>query len=122
VRIFKFGFALEAMQQQGKEGTMTAPYFDDNAEPVLVVMPVFHDDKPEPVESSRAETLRRIITILEDGPAHTMAARLEALKLVWGMSDLSIRQAAQKARCGPVTIFNARRRLEQFFGGKSEKR
>jgi hypothetical protein len=101
---------------------MTAPYFDDDGQPVDAVMPVFHDDKPEPVESSGAALLREIGNVLEDGPAHTMAARWESLKWRYGLSALSIRAAAQKAHCGPVTILNARRRLERFFSGKSKKR
>ena len=79
-------------------------------------MPEIARPNEEPAgDTDRAEVLRKICDVLEDGRPNTMAARLAALKYHWRMSDLSLREAAKKAGCGVVTLLDARRKIENAF-------
>jgi hypothetical protein len=89
--------------------------FDDERQPVPVVEPVYFDDAPESIESSRAEVVRELGAFLEDGPPWSMAVRLAALKYHWRMSDLSQREAAKKAGCALATLNRTIRQVERYF-------
>jgi hypothetical protein len=95
--------------------------FDDAGQPVPVVMPVYHDDAPEPEAASgdRAEIVRRVCDFLEDGPPRQMAARLEALKMHFRLSGSTLREAAVLARTSRNSVHRAVRKVGQLFGGKS---
>lgn len=72
------------------------------------------DDTPK-LEGQEADMLRLVFAILEDGPPRTMAARFEALKRHFGMSTLSVRGAAIKARCAVATMQTAAKAIQHTF-------
>jgi hypothetical protein len=105
-------------QPSHRRSTITGEIQDSFTE--VVVMPEVSgppDDKPapEPIESSRAEVVRELGAFLEDGPPWSMAVRLAALKYHWRMSDLSQREAAEKAGCALPTLNRTIRQVERYF-------
>jgi hypothetical protein len=98
----------EGYFEYGKDGTR---------QPVNVSMPeVYFDDAPAPElppERGDVDRLRVFIAVLKDGRRHTMPARLAALEYVFGLSSLTMRQAAELAGCELKTFFDAVRRIRQ---------
>jgi hypothetical protein len=85
---------------------------------VPAVMPPDFADAPPPDDASRTdrvELFRRVITILEDGPARSMAVRLATLKYLWKIEGLSLRNAAKKANCNLSALFREMRRMKQIL-------
>jgi DNA-directed RNA polymerase specialized sigma24 family protein len=86
------------------------PYFDDDAEPVNVTMPVYPDDEqeqePEHQERTESEAVRRILRFLDSLPPEPdKAAILVRILLRRTRFDTgSLRESARKAGV-PLTTF-----------------
>ncbi len=120
------GMTWQPSHRRSVESGKVADHWTENGERANgVTMPpeAFFDDtsirspetEPEVPNTDRVQLLREVFTVLETGEPHRMAARLQALKMIHGISGLSIRQAAQKADCPFTTFDRIRRRMEHLF-------
>ena|SRR5450631_3186399 len=82
---------------------------------------VYFDDAPAPEpepERSDVDRLRVVFAVMKEGRKATIKRRLLALEYVFGLSPLTMREAAEEAGCELKTFFDSVRKIQQLLRGK----
>jgi hypothetical protein len=90
-------------------------WFDDDAEPVLVVMPV-HDDKPEPIELSRGDSAtQRLIDFMASLPKEKCYVRKLCFMRLIGRDNRSFKELAEDAGIPKTTFMREFWRVDRLL-------